>query len=290
MRYIVLLVKIALLVLLAFIRLDEIDLLPFFEGMKYRRELIFYVKSLAGVGMFLLLADIARTIIVGSYRRRHKLRGEDNFTIGVGHIFQILVGFAVISGVLSLFKVDTKEVLTSLSIFFAGLALITKDYISNVLNGMILTFSGQIKIGDQVKIGEHRGKITDITLSNIHLLNDDDDYITIPNNTVFTSEVINYTRREVKKTSIEFEIDLRFFDTVEELENDLKKTLEPYAHLIRPTSYYLRVFEIGQEKVSMKFQYILDKPDRDLEREIRRKTTRRIIALINDREKESGRK
>lgn len=87
------------------------------------------------------------------------------------------------------------KLFTSLSIVFAGIAILTKDYITNMVNGMIITFSGQLSIGDNVRLGKQRGKIVDITLQNIHMLNDDDDMIYIPNNLLLSSEVVNYTRR-----------------------------------------------------------------------------------------------
>jgi small-conductance mechanosensitive channel len=213
------------------------------------------------------------------------VRGDDNFIVGMGHIYSILLVMGVVVGILSLFQIDARQLFTSLSIVFAGLALLTKDYISNMINGMVITFSGQISIGDNVSVGKHRGKIIDITLQNIHLLNDDDDMIFIPNNTLLTSEVINYTKREIKRTSIDFEIDLRHLKTVEELEQSLIDVLSPFQDLIQPDSYYLRVAEVAKDSVSMKFQYILKEPNKDLERLIRRKTIRRLVEIISEREK-----
>jgi small-conductance mechanosensitive channel len=285
MKLIKLLIKLFILLSLAYIRLEEINVEQYFAHFRYKRDIKFYFETFSGILIFLLLADLFQFLLTYIYRRRKKLRGEDNFTIGVSHIYIILVFFTVVSGLFSLLRVDFKEVITSISIVFAGLAILTKDYVSNLINGMILTFSSQLSIGDQVKIGENRGKILDITLSNIHLLNDDDDYITIPNNTVFTSQVVNYSKREIKKTSIEFEIDLDSLDSVENLEADLIETLLPFEEKIRENSYYLRVVEIYHKKILMKFQYILNEPNKDLEREIRRKTIRRLVVLINAREK-----
>ena len=188
-------------------------------------------------------------------------------------------------GLLSLFRIDVRQLFTSLSIVFAGIAILTKDYISNMINGMIITFSGQLSIGDNVRIGLHRGKITDITLQNIHLLNDDDDMIYIPNSILLISEVVNYTKRDIKRTSIEFEIDLKHLKNVEELEQILIETLSPFQDLIKPESHYLRVAEVKKDSVAMKFQYILKEPNKDLERQIRRRTTRRLVEIISEREK-----
>ena len=73
-------------------------------------------------------------------------------------------------------------------------------------------------INDYVKIGTVKGKIIDINLTKIALLNDDDDVIFLPNNRVFTSDIINYTRREIRKVSVDFEMDLKALHTVEELD------------------------------------------------------------------------
>ena len=66
---------------------------------------------------------------------------------------------------------------------------------------------------------------------------------------------------------------------------DLIETLTPFHEKIRENSYYLRVAEIHHKKVLMKFQYILNEPNKELEREIRRKTIRRLVVLINERER-----
>jgi len=285
MKYLVLLFKLAIFFALAQIRLGEWDLTAWFVHFRYREALAYYIDALAGIAMFLMLLDFVQFFTVWWYRRRHKIRGEDNFIIGVSHIYSLLLVVGLVVGLLSLFRINARELFTSLSIIFAGLAILTKDYISNMINGMIITFSGQLSIGDNVSIGQHRGKITDITLQNIHLLNDDDDVIYIPNNVMLNMEVVNYTKREVKRTSIDFEIDLKHLITVEELERNLVEVLKPFHDLIKPESYYLRVFEVRKDNVAMKFQYILKEPNKELERQIRRRAIRRLVEIISEREK-----
>jgi hypothetical protein len=45
------------------------------------------------------------------------------------------------------------------------------------------------------------------------------------------------------------------------------------------------VAEVRKDNVSLKFQYILNEPNKELERQIRRKAIRRLVELISDREK-----
>lgn len=284
-KLLVLLLKAALLVVLVLIRLGEWDVFRYYPRNRYRDSLEYYTIALTSIAIFLIALDFVQFFIVWVYRRRHRLRGDDNFVIGVSHIYSLVLVAGMVIGLMSLFRLEVKEVFTSLSIIFAGLAILTKDYISNMINGMIITFSGQLSIGDNVSIGQHRGKIIDITLQNIHLLNDDDDVIFIPNNVVLNSEVVNYTKRSVKRTSIDFAINLKYLHTVEELENSLIETLKPFQDLIKEDSYYLRVAEVRKDDVALKFQYILKQPNKELERAIRRRAIRRLVEIISGREK-----
>jgi small-conductance mechanosensitive channel len=285
MKYFILLLKFAVFTALVLIRLNEWDITWIYAHSKYHVAFDYYKDTLATLAIFLMFLDFVQFFVTWIYRRRHKIQRDDNFIIGVGQIYSLLLAIGIVVGMLSLFQIDPKQLFTSLSIVFAGLAILTKDYISNMINGMIITFSGQLSIGDNVRIGSHRGKITDITLQNIHILNDDDDMIFFPNNLLLTSEVVNYTKREVKRTSIEFDIDLRHLKTVEDLERSLIDVLSPFQDMIRPESYYLRVAEVRKDNVAMKFQYILNDPNKDLERLIRRKAIRRLVEIISEREK-----
>lgn len=285
MKYLVLLLKLFVFIVLLLVRLGEWEVSRYYQWSKYRAALDYYVEVLASIALFLILLDFIQFGVTHWYRRRHTIARDDNFIIGVGHIYSLLLVIGLAVGLLSLFRIDVRQLFTSLSIIFAGIAILTREYVSNMINGMILTFSGHLSIGDSIRIGQHKGKVVDITLQNIHLVNDDDDVIYIPNSMLLTSEVVNYTKREVKRTSIDFEIDFRHLKTVEELEAALIDALTPFHDLIKSDSYYLRVAEVKKDSVAMKFQYILKKPNKGLERKIRRRTTRRLVEIISEREK-----
>jgi small-conductance mechanosensitive channel len=286
-KALILTLKLLALIALTMVYMGEVDLTPLYVHIKskYRPLAVYYVSVLSALAVFLILLDFIQVTIIWLYRRRAHMVGDDNFVIGIRHLYSIILVVGLVVGLLSLFQIHIRDVLTSISIIFAGLAILTKDYVSNMINGMILTFSGQISIGDNIRIGQHRGKIIDITLQNIHLINDDDDVIYIPNNTAMNTDIINYTRRPIKRISLEFEIDLRYLNTIEELEQYLIETLQPFHDQIQPDSYYLRVAEVDRSSVACKFQYILRAPDKDLERTIRRTVVRRLVQLISTREK-----
>lgn len=252
-----------------------------------------YARFLFNLFGFLLFAtglNLAISLLMIIYRIRKGMRynSQDNITTGVQNIYVLIIALAVIVFMLSLWGVEMKTLFTSLSIVAAAIAIVSKDFIASIIAGFVIVFSRQIAIGDYVKIGEQKGKVVDITLTKLALLNEDEELIFISNEKAYHSEVINYTRGEVKRVSIPFELKSNFEGTVEELEEDLIQTLEIYKDQINPKSFNLRIVDIKKDAISFKFQYSLDKINRVLEKEIKRKTARRVLNYIKTKADGSG--
>ncbi|MEQ8705314.1 MAG: mechanosensitive ion channel family protein [Phaeodactylibacter sp.] len=241
-----------------------------------------YANLVLGFIVFALSASLIVAVLSFLYRRNKKLPAakNDNVLIGLRNIYYIVLTAAGLTTLLGFWDIDLKTLFTTLSIVAAAIAIISKDYVSEIISGIIISFSKEVNIDDYVKIGEQKGKIIDINLTKIALLNEDDDVIFLPNNKVFSGEIVNYTRREIKKVSIEFEVLTTSIQTVEELESDLIRSIREYEAHIEPASYNLKVVDIRKDSLSLKFQYVLREINRELEREIRRKTIRRVVNHI----------
>jgi len=254
-----------------------LDFVKQFPYVAYMAESVFRVV------ITVLITDIIHQVVVLIYRS--ELTGKrDNFLYGIGHIKQVL--FVLYAGLLLLavLNISLEKALTTLSLLAAAIVLIAKDYISNFINGMYMTFARVVNIGDEVSIGVHKGKIQDITLSSVHIINEDDDLIYIPNSVVFSSDIVNYTRREIKKTSLDFEIDILAINDVVALENDIIEGMKEFQSNIQPGSYNLKVFLVTSELVKFKFQYLVKEgTDKELERIMKRRTIRHIVKLVNER-------
>ena len=241
------------------------------------------VDLIFGFFIFLLSADL---VIVGLswLHRRQKGMGEvevDNIILALKNIYYLLLAGALFTLVIGLFGVDPRTLFTSLSIVAAAIAIISKDYISEIISGIIIGFSkNEISIGDYIKIGTHKGKIIDMSLTKIAFLDEDDDVIFIPNTKVFSSEIVNYTKKQIRRVSLEFEVSLGAVQSIEQLEAELTEAIRDYHQFIEPRSFLLRVNEIRKDSLSLKFQYVLKQINRELELEIRRKTVRRIVGYV----------
>lgn len=272
--------EIILFAVILYFKLYDVEFIKRIKGSHQYFELVYSTL------LYLLSVDIIERIIRFFYRKKQKLPKDksDNFIVGLGNIHSVLVVFGFIATGLALLNVSFKELVTSLSIVAAAFAIILKDFVGNFISGMIIAFSDFISIGDSIKINNIKGRVHDISLSFIQLVSDDEELISIPNNTVFSSEIINYTKRDVKKISIEFELLLNYLQSVEKLESDLISALKNYELYVEPKSFYLRTIQIKKNSVVFKFQYVLKYQNHNMEREIRRITVRNIVRFIKQYE------
>lgn len=276
MKYLSTLLKVIPLVVLVYLRMFEPTIWGQLTSTHSAVELVLnYI-------VFVLALQLSISLLSFYYRKRKKYSAakKDNVINGLQNLYYLILAGATIMTILGFWNIDARTLFTTLSIVAAAIAVISKDYLVDIISGMIISFSNEIAIDDYVKIGEHKGKILDINLTKIALINEDDDIVFLPNNKVFSSEIVNYTKGQIRKVNIEFELDLKFLKTIEELEGDLINCLADYHAQMEKDKFLLRIVNINKESLLLKFQFQLLQVNREIERELRKVTVRRVVNYI----------
>lgn len=238
------------------------------------KALVFYLTAN-------LLISLARIMSVHVYIRGKQLENEeDNVVLAINRI-AILLNVAVLIGAFFLLiEIDWQTFFASFSLVAVATVLLTKDYISNTVNGLIIMVSDRISLNDYVKIGGHAGKVVDITLSNVHLLDDARRTILIPNNTAFASDIINYTRKTTSYVEVNFDIKPEKIKDLNLLEGELVEAMHPYDELIKNNTYELVVEQVLTDKISLQFRFALRRPSFDKEREIKHRVLKTVAHWV----------
>ena len=232
--------------------------------------------------LFFIIVNIVTAVLIMAYRLQKNLpyKFSDNVINGINNLYYLIVAFGVAMMIFGIFGIDFKSLITSLSIVAAALAIISKEYVSSIISGFFISFSHEISIDDYVQISGQKGKVLDISLAKIILLNEDDDIIFIPNDKVYLGEIINYTKREIRKVSIDFELNLDYFTSMEQLEDSLADSLVDFYSYIEEDSFNVKIVDVKHDYLFLKFQYTLKEINRDIEKLIRRRTIRQIVNTI----------
>jgi small-conductance mechanosensitive channel len=228
-----------------------------------------------------LVVSLLRLIVIYWYIRKHRLKTniKDNFILGINRIVSILNTIFVALALMIFFGQDPKDFLTSITIVAAAIALTFKDYITNMINGLIIMFSDRLSLGDHIKINDTEGKILDITLINVILQNEDSDMVIVPNSIIFSSVIINQSKQNIKKLSVEFDVALKFGYTPDYLEKYLREVIASYDQNVVSGGLSIKTLAITKDMASFKVQVLLNHYDRLKEREIRRALNTAIMTL-----------
>jgi small-conductance mechanosensitive channel len=69
----------------------------------------------------------------------------------------------------------------------------SSSVIGNVIAGQSLAYRRAFKVGDRVKIGEHVGEVSQVRLLTTYLRSPKNEQIVIPNSTILSTEVVNFS-------------------------------------------------------------------------------------------------
>lgn len=144
------------------------------------------VGLLIVISVFIVLSSISKKIVL-------KISQHLSLDQSLSHLFArtiritlIIIGLITALGTIG---IDVSALVAGLGLTGFALGFALKDTISNILSGILILFYRPFKVGDEIKISSHQGKVLSIDLRYTKLAADDTN-ILIPNAKLFTDPVI----------------------------------------------------------------------------------------------------
>lgn len=249
-------------------------------------------QLLEGISFFFLINIIISVLalfIKGIYlaNKRRARQYHNNFVLGISRIATMLNVVVFVIAIMIGFSINPLQFITSISIVAAAIALLSKDYITNLINGLILMFSDRLELGDYIVIDKTKGKIIDITFLNVILLDDEGDFYMIPNTTIFSNVVINQSHEFYKKSYIDFNIDNQLGIDFDSIQEELSNVLTSFEKYVVRGSIILKPKEIDFQFVKYRFIFNIKNEHIDKERTIKSELLRKLISFNKTNKKEN---
>ena len=162
-----------------------------------------------GLGAVIILAVglIAIKVIIGIMRKaltRTSLDGAIYAFVLNGTKIVLYIVLAVV--LLTQLKVPTAPLVTVLGAGGAAIALALKDSLGNIAGGLLILANKPFKKGDVIDVATINGIVENIDLFVTTLKTYDNKVITIPNGTINTSVIVNYSKEEIRRVDCKFGI------------------------------------------------------------------------------------
>lgn len=277
------LIKLLLLLILIVGFESNTWLTPFFERYEILSNVI---RALIFLLSGNLIISLARIITLQFYlKRTEESRVQPNFVIGIDRLATLMNMLIILVSLMLLFGVEPLKFLTSITIVAAAIALLTKDYITSVVNGLIIMFSDQLEIGDKILIGKNIGFIRDITLINLVLKSETGEIIIVPNTLALTSEVVNYSKNNSHQMIFDSELPFNSKIQLNELESQLNNSITGFSELVYVEGAQLNVIERKPESIIVRYQIPIKSGEKTKEANVRKVINQALINWSNETRK-----
>lgn len=241
----------------------------------------FFDRFSNALNLFLSLSiifSLGRFVLIVLYNKRHERRiVRGNFVLGVNRLTAVLNTTVGVIAIMIAVGIDPRDFVTSLTIVAMAIAVIFREYITNMISGLLIMFSDQLSVGDRVKIGDHNGRIIDITLTSVIIQDDEDDMVIVPNNMIFMTAIVNSSAHRSALVSIRFELPLDLAVDIDLLQVRIQDIIINHPNLIDETPSEIMVLAITKDAVRCKLDIRAVSSSNSLHRQLENEVLKTVL-------------
>ena len=207
-------------------------------------------KSIAWALAIFALGVLTISVITKSVRKAStKSRKIDNsaasFITSVVSLVAYVGLMLIIIGTLGF---STESIIAAFASVMLAIALGLQNTLASLANGILLIFTKPFQSGDYVDIGGTAGTVKEIKLFSVKIVTPDNLTIVIPNNTVFGSTIINYSRMPLRR--IDIVVPLSYDVNVAQVKSLIMDYIKSDARIVNEPSPLFRLTEYGASSLN----------------------------------------
>ena len=152
----------------------------------------------------------------------------------VGKIVKIILYIIALYLSLKEFNYDIGGIATGLGLTGAVVALAAQDIVKQIFAGLTIFIDKPFEIGDWVEVGDISGTVEDITIKSTKIRTIEDTVVTVPNDTMTSSSIINWgkIKKRIYKANLKLALETEEA-TVEKVINRIRFILKYNKDIIK---------------------------------------------------------
>ncbi len=160
---------------------------------------------------------------------------------------RILLYFIAVTIVASNLNIDVTSLIALLSVAGLALSLALQGALSNLAGGIVILTTKPLHAGDYVTIGDNEGFVEEIGMTYTRLMTFDRRTIFIPNSTVSSANIINYTIDG--KRRVEIEVTASYDADIDLVLGALREALDTVGNFCEDPPYFIHVNGYGESAI-----------------------------------------
>ncbi len=146
--------------------------------------------------------------------------------------------------------IPVSSLLAAFSVVGLALSLAAKDFLTGIISGVTVLVTKPFIEGDYVEIGAKSGTVDKIDLIYTTLLTVDHKTVKIPNQSVCSAEITNYTRME--KRRVDISVSPSYNDAIDDVRKSLLKAADRTPQVLKEEAIAVYVKNYGESSIEYK--------------------------------------
>ena len=216
-------------------------------GLVIAKALVVFVLGL------LVISVIKKLVKKNSTKSRKIDNSAASFTTSIVALIAYVILIIVFIASLGF---STAGIIAALSSVMLAVALGLQNTLASLANGILLIFTKPFKAGDFVDIGGTSGTVKEIKLFSVKLVTPDNLTVVIPNNTVFGSTMINYSKMPVRRLDIA--ISVAYGTDVDKVKTLVNEYVAKDERVKKEPAHFFRLTEFGASSLDFTLRVWVD--------------------------------
>lgn len=169
------------------------------------------------------------------------------------HVFavttiKIVLYFVLIMAVCSYLGIDVTTLIATFSIVGVAVSLSIQNTLANVMAGISLLFTKQFDVDDYVEAGGVSGTIMRVGLFNCKMRTPDGKDIYVPNSSIISENIINYSREP--KRRVDITIGTSYSESVDRVKDALMKVIDDTPEVLRDKDIFCGITSFEDSSIN----------------------------------------
>ena len=160
---------------------------------------------------------------------------------------KILLYFILVMIICSKLGIDITSLVAAFSIVGVAVSLSIQNTLSNVMAGFSLLFTKQFEVDDYIEAGGVSGTVMRIGMSSCKLKTYDGKDIYVPNSSIVSEKIINYTREPLRRVDIT--IGTSYDESVDKIKEALQKVIDDTPEIALDKEIFIGITNFGESSI-----------------------------------------
>jgi len=207
-----------------------------------------WLNLITALVIFILALVVAKALSVQLRRSFKDKMSKEHLEIMTKVITYGIMIVAVI-WIMPTIGIEPSGLMVAGGIVALAVGFASQSIIGNLISGLFLMGERPVKIGDLVEISENLGFVEDINIISVSIRTLDGNMVRIPNETVFTSSITNYTSTPVRR--FEYSVGISYADDAARAIEVIKEVIDSHPLALVNPPPHIFVDSLGDSSIDI---------------------------------------